>query len=129
MQRIWLLLTLGGLPALGWSQLVHRPEVLIVGTYHMSNPGNDLANMQADDVLRADRQEQMTKLIEILKKFKPTKIAVEKSYGDEAIVDAYTHYLAGGYVLTRTEREQLGFRLAKEQGQLWYMFEARLVLI
>ncbi len=32
-----------------------RAEVLVLGTYHMANPGHDIHNMQADDVLAPRR--------------------------------------------------------------------------
>ncbi|HUR98670.1 MAG TPA: hypothetical protein VMZ26_11450, partial [Pyrinomonadaceae bacterium] len=36
-----------------------RAEILILGTYHMANPGQDIFNMQADDVTSAKRQQEM----------------------------------------------------------------------
>src|SRR5205823_4480694 len=50
------------------------PEILVLGTYHMANPGHDIHNMQADDVLAPQRQQEMAQLMEALKKFHPTKI-------------------------------------------------------
>lgn len=91
-------------------------EVLVLGVYHMSNPGRDIFNMQADDVLAPKRQAEMTQLIEILMKFRPTKIAVEREIGDDRIAKDYSSYLAGTHDLTRNEIEQIGFRLAKDLG-------------
>jgi hypothetical protein len=51
-----------------------------------------------------------------LKRFRPTKIAVEAEAGNERTPQAYADYLAGKRELTRNEVEQLGFRLAKEMG-------------
>src|SRR6266478_1864803 len=56
---------------------VPRAEVLVLGTYHMANHGQDIYNMQADDVLGPKRQAEMAQVIEVLKRFNPTKIAVE----------------------------------------------------
>src|SRR5438270_2261146 len=56
---------------------IPRAEVLVLGTYHMANRGHDIYNMQADDVLSPKRQAEMAQLIEVLKRFKPTKIAIE----------------------------------------------------
>lgn len=91
-------------------------EVLVLGVYHMSNPGRDIFNMQADDVLAPKRQAEMTQLIEILMKFRPTKIAVEREIGDDRIAKDYSSYLAGTHDLTRNEIEQIGFRMAKDLG-------------
>jgi Family of unknown function (DUF5694) len=93
-----------------------RPEILILGTYHMANPGHDIFNMQADDVLSPKRQQEMVRVVEVLKKFHPTKIAVEANVGSTTITQNYADYVAGKYTLTRNEREQIGFRLAKELG-------------
>jgi hypothetical protein len=93
-----------------------RAEVLVLGTYHMNNPGHDMFNTQADDVLAPKRQAEMAELTAALKKFAPTKIAVERQVGDTRIVKDYSDYLAGKHELTRNEIEQIGFRLAKELG-------------
>lgn len=93
-----------------------RAEVLVLGVYHMSNPGRDLFNTQADDVLAPKRQAEIAHLVTALRRFQPTKIAVEGDIGDDRIPKNYTDYLAGKHELSRNEVEQLGFRLAKELG-------------
>jgi len=93
-----------------------RPEVLILGTYHMANPGRDVFNMQADDVLAPKRQAEIGELLEVLKRFKPTKIAIESTVYEDRRPKQYAEYLAGRYPLTANEIEQVGFRLAKELG-------------
>jgi hypothetical protein len=82
----------------------------------MANPGRDVHNMQADDVLSPKRQQEMTQLIEVLKKFHPTKIAIEAELGSDRVTQQYSDYLAGKYTLTRNEVHQIGYRLAKELG-------------
>jgi hypothetical protein len=37
-----------------------RAEVLVLGVYHMANPGHDVFNMLADDVLAPKRQAEIT---------------------------------------------------------------------
>src|SRR5438034_5903488 len=93
-----------------------RAEVLVLGVYHMSNPGHDIFNMQADDVLAPKRQAEIAQVMAVLKRFQPTKIAVERDPGDNRLSKDYADYLAGKHELTRNEIEQLGFRLAKELG-------------
>jgi len=109
-----LALLLAALPTL--AQTPARAEVLILGVYHMNNPGRDIFNSQADDVLAAKRQAEMAQVVEALKKFNPTKIAVERDMFDKAMPKAYDDYLAGKHELTRNEIEQLGFRLGKQLG-------------
>jgi len=99
-----------------WAQSNPRPEILVLGTYHMSNPGRDIYNMQADDVLAPRRQQEITQLIEVLKRFHPTKIALEADVGSDRVQRAYTDYVAGKYTLSRDETNQIGYRLAKELG-------------
>jgi hypothetical protein len=93
-----------------------RAEILILGTYHMANPGRDIFNMSADDVLTSKRQAEIGELLEALKRFKPTKIAVESTVYEDRRPKQYTDYLAGKYTLSRNEIDQIGFRLAKELG-------------
>ena len=94
-----------------------RAEVLVLGVYHMSNPGRDIVNMRADDVLAPKRQAEIAEVIAVLSKFHPTKIAVEAGFDDDAISKRYGDYLVGKHELTRNETEQIGFRLAKQLGQ------------
>jgi hypothetical protein len=95
-------------------QSTARPEVLIVGTYHMGNPGRDIHNLEADDVLSATRQREMVELMAVLRRFRPTKIAVEAPVGSRTIAQRYEGYLSGEYTLTRNEIDQIGFRLGRE---------------
>jgi hypothetical protein len=88
-------------------------EVLVLGTYHMDNPGRDIFNMEADDVLAPKRQAEIRELLDVLTRFRPTKIAIEAD-SDGPKIKQYQDYLAGKYELGRDERDQIGFRLAKE---------------
>jgi hypothetical protein len=100
---------------LAHAQSAPRAEVLVLGTYHMANPGQDIFNMQADDVLAPKRQQEIAELTAVLKKFKPTKVAVEQS-SQRRIGERYAKYLAGEYALTANEIDQVGLRMAKEMG-------------
>ena len=88
-----------------------RAEVLVLGVYHMANPGRDIFNTQADDVLAPKRQAEIEQVTAALKKFNPTKIVVEGDVFDDRITKNYADYLAGKHELTRNEIEQIGFRL------------------
>ncbi|HEY6136439.1 MAG TPA: DUF5694 domain-containing protein [Thermoanaerobaculia bacterium] len=93
-----------------------RAEVLVLGVYHMANPGRDIFNTKADDVLTPKRQAEIAQLIEALEKFKPTKVAIEADVYSERAPKQYADYVAGNYTLTRNENDQIGYRLAKELG-------------
>jgi hypothetical protein len=82
----------------------------------MANPGHDIHNMQADDVLSQKRQQEIAQLMEVLKKFNPTKIAIESDVSSKRAPQQYSDYLAGKYTLSRNEIDQIGYRLAKELG-------------
>ncbi len=90
--------------------------IAFLGSYHMSNPGADRFNLEADDVYSPRRQAEIKELVQLLKAFQPTKIAVEALSSDSSIQSRYIMYLGGEISLSRKEREQIGFRLAKAQG-------------
>lgn len=88
--------------------------LMILGTYHMNNPGLDARNLEADDVLLPRRQREIAELIEKLARFNPTKIAVEAAYSESAYWNGrYKKFLSGEHKLGRNEIEQIGFQLAK----------------
>lgn len=93
-----------------------RAEVLVLGVYHMANPGHDLFNTRADDVLAAKRQQEIAQLAAVLEKFRPTKIAVEADVYSQRVPKEYADYLAGKYTLSRNEIDQIGYRIAREMG-------------
>ena len=93
-----------------------KAHVLVLGTFHMANPGHDIFNLKVDDVLAPKRQKEIEETVAALKRFHPTKIAIEAQLGSEKVAKDYQDYLDAKYTLTRNEREQLGYRLAKEMG-------------
>ncbi|MDR3792578.1 MAG: DUF5694 domain-containing protein [Terracidiphilus sp.] len=96
------------------SSATPQAEVLLLGTYHMNNPGRDIHNMKADDVLTPQRQAEIEELTTVLARFRPTKIAIEWDAGDQTGLDrVYGEYVAGQRQLSRDERQQVGMRLAK----------------
>jgi hypothetical protein len=116
MRKLFLFVGVMAISLASWAQSDACPEILVLGTYHMSNPGHDIHNMQADDVLSAKRQQEITQLIEVLKRFHATKIAIEADTSSQRVAREYADYLAGKYTLSRNEIDQIGYRLAKELG-------------
>lgn len=91
-----------------------RPHLLVLGSYHMANPGLDVAKSKVTDVLLPERQRQIAQLVELLSRFRPTKVAVEVSPEEcLSIQEKYNDFLRGTYSLSRNESEQIGFRLAR----------------
>ncbi len=95
---------------------VGKPQVLVLGTYHMANPGRDVYNMKVDDVRVPKRQQELAAVADVLARFQPTEIAIEADPDDKAIPAAYQDYVAGKHELSQNEIEQIGFRLAKKMG-------------
>lgn len=91
----------------------NRPLLVVLGTFHMEADGSDFLGVKPPDVLAPERQRELDQLVELLARFRPTKIALEKPLGDTTTRDHYHHYLAGDYTLSRNEVDQLGFRLAR----------------
>lgn len=89
-------------------------EVMIVATYHFSNPGQDQHNVKSDDVLTPARQQQLQGIARGLMRFHPTLIAVE--WPADAVEERYAKFRAGELPPSRNEVVQLGFRLAKDAG-------------
>lgn len=86
-------------------------RVMIVGVSHMANPGHDLHNMTHDDVLAPRRQAEIEAVTGQIARFGPTKVAIEMA--KDAADAQYASYLDGSLAPSRSERVQLGFRLAK----------------
>lgn len=102
--------------ALNFADTAQATEVMILGTYHMANPGHDMHNLKADDVLVEKRQHELADISAALSKFEPTMVAVESPVdnGAPAKVVKYRDYLDGKLAESRNETVQIGFRLAKQ---------------
>jgi hypothetical protein len=95
---------------------------MVVGVFHMSNPGHDLHDLKADDVLEPKRQREIEAVTAALSRFRPTKIGLE--WPADLVADRYKQYLAGTLPPSRNEVVQLGFRLAKSTGAEVYSLDA-----
>ncbi|HVF36969.1 MAG TPA: DUF5694 domain-containing protein [Sphingomicrobium sp.] len=92
-------------------------EVMILGTYHFDNPGRDLANVKADDVLKPQRQKELEALSMALAEFRPTKIAVERIAKTPELRDhRYAEFVPADLGKNRDERFQVAYRLANRLG-------------
>lgn len=89
-------------------------RIMLVGTYHFSNPGKDLNNVKAVDVLAPQRQREIGSLVGALARFKPTHVGVE--WPKDVVQEQYAKFLEGTLPESRNEVVQLGFRLARDSG-------------
>lgn len=91
-------------------------KVMVVGSYHFGNPGQDVVNMKVDDVLAPRRQQEIKTLVNSLAAWMPTKIAVEDVVQSPGL--EVTDYGRTQELLTsvRSESVQVGYRLARQLG-------------
>lgn len=92
-------------------------QVMVLGTWHLDNPGLDVHNVQATDVLVPARQAELASVAMSLAAFRPTIVAVERvtaapGYED----DTYRGFSAEQLATQRDERVQIGYRLARLAG-------------
>jgi hypothetical protein len=95
--------------------------IVILGSYHMGNPGQDKYNLEADDVLSEKRQKEVADAVEKLAAFRPTKVLIESPHWTTHWSERYAQWREGKYTMGRNEIEQLGFRLAAKMNhtRLW----------
>jgi len=92
---------------------VEPTRVVVLGTYHFSNPGRDMANVQAVDVTTPARQAELQAITDRLAKFEPDVVAVE--WPADLTDERYRQYLDGSLPASSNEVVQLGFRLARQR--------------
>lgn len=88
-------------------------EFMFIGTYHMSNPGRDVHNTKADDVLAAKRQREISEVLKLIERYHPTKVLVEADTASQAKINQnFSESCKGSRPFGNDEIEQLGFRIA-----------------
>lgn len=93
-----------------------KTQVLVVGSFHMDYPGLDghkTTENDKIDVLKEPKKTEVTELLEYIKKFNPTKIAIE-AFPNWNAAEKLNGYNDGKYRDSRDERFQIGLRLANE---------------
>jgi len=99
---------------------IEQTKVLTLGTFHFNFPNLDVAKIGDEDqidVLDSKYQKEIELIVNKLVKFKPTIIVIEREPENQQKYDSlYTSYLNGEHKLTRSEEQQIGFRLAKHLG-------------
>jgi len=94
-----------------------RIQVMVLGTYHFDNPGQDLHNMKVDSVLTRAKQAELADVASRLAKFNPTKIAVEAlSDQPDFVTNKFDGFTSEKLITDPDERTQIAFRLAHQLG-------------
>jgi hypothetical protein len=92
-----------------------KTKILLIGTIHFENPHTDNYELKTDNFLEPKRQNELERLTETLNKTKADKVMIERKLADQVKTDSlYQLYLHNIYNLSVSEREQIGFRLAKK---------------
>jgi len=92
-------------------------QVMVLGTYHFGNPGQDLHNMKVDSVLTPAKQAELAEVASCLAKFNPTKIAVEAlSDRSDFVTKKFEEFTPETLNRDPDERTQIAFRLARQLG-------------
>ncbi len=97
---------------------VKSSDLLVLGTFHFSNPGLDDYKPEHEiNIFSEEKQKELQEVLKTIKKFGPTKIALEVNRSGQARLDSlYNAYLEGKFELKSNEIYQVGFRLAKMLG-------------
>ena len=93
-----------------------KTKILMVGTFHFSYPGLDYAKTEDNDkidVLKEPKKSEVAELIEYIKRFKPTKIAIEAKPSWN-MNKKYQEYRKGKHRDKRGESYQLGMHIAND---------------
>lgn len=93
-----------------------RAKVLIAGSFHFDYPNKDMAKVQKSDqidVLTEPKKSEVTELVDYIKRFKPTKIAIE-AFPEWDATGKLNSYKKGAFSDQRDERYQLAMRIASE---------------
>ena len=102
-------------PSLGQEHRSSPVKILLLGTFHFANPGLDVVKVKSADVMSPQRQTEIQRVVEQIKKFNPDKIFVEwLPERQEQLDSLYQQYRKGRFELTANEVYQLGFRVAAD---------------
>ena len=99
---------------------IEQIKVLTLGSFHFNFPNLDVIKTDTEDqidVLDPKYQKEIESIVDKLEQFKPTIIVIERRPEHQEKYDSlYTNYLEGRHELTRSEEQQIGFRLGKRLG-------------
>lgn len=93
-----------------------KTKVLVVGSFHFDYPNLDAHKTRKEDqvdVLSPETAKEVTELVEYIKRFKPTKIAIE-AWPSWNANQKLKEYNEGKHRDKRDERYQLAMRIASE---------------
>lgn len=78
---------------LALGSLAQKTEVLLIGTFHFSNPIRSY-EMNSMDILSPERQAEIAQVRSLITKFKPDKFFVEYRYNQQQTLDSIYNLLS-----------------------------------
>jgi len=92
-------------------------QIMVIGAFHMGNPGQDVANAEVDNMLTDERQAEIAAVADALAAFEPTAVAVERiTEAPDYIDPKYQAFTPAMLSENADERYQIAYRLANEVG-------------
>lgn len=93
-------------------------KVMVVGVFHLNNPGRDINNIAVDPVTTPAKQAELAAVTEALRRFEPTAVAIEREAADPATLldQNFPAFTPTDLRTNADERVQLGYRLAHLEG-------------
>ncbi|MCL2412765.1 MAG: DUF5694 domain-containing protein [Bacteroidales bacterium] len=94
-------------------------KVMTLGIFHFDFPMLDLLDDESVqiDVLLPEHQKEIERIVEKLAAFQPTIVVIERQSRFQGMIDSlYNEFLLGNHQLSRSETQQIGFRIAKKMG-------------
>ena len=115
-----LIALIAGVPALAQPRAAANSapvQVMVLGSWHFDNPGLDLNNIRAEDVLTPHRQRELDAVARAIAAFRPTRVMVERvGRGADLSDPNYAAFTPDTLRTVRNERAQLGYRIARLAG-------------
>ncbi len=95
-----------------------KSKVMILGTFHFNDGGNDAYKpIYSVNIKSPERQAEVKELVQLLAKFKPTRVAIESMPQRQRFHDSlYTEFINKRYEPGENEIFQLCYRLAAMMG-------------
>ena len=92
-----------------------KKQILLIGTFHFANPGNDVAKIKTFNVMSEKSQKELETMSDKIKKFGPDKIFVEWRFTKQTELDKfYNKNTDSLFKKDANEITQLALRAAKK---------------
>jgi hypothetical protein len=113
MKKAALLFTLIGVLTISAQE--KKKQILVIGTFHFSNPGRDVTKVKTFNVMSERSQQELENISNRIKDFGPDKIFVEWNHEQQPALDAYYKRDTDSLLKENTnEIVQLALRSAKK---------------